>query len=168
MTALHAVFPGPAQVAGAQLHWVADVAERQRVIGDRPEAALVSATLPLRANLTVLENISVVAEFRDGAAPAAALGLAWSLLETVELTRCADRRDPDLDNRDRFIAKLLRAIVGPPPIILIERPALMLPDIDYPPLLEATLRALEGRFGRCGIVDYAWNAPLYSSLASGI
>lgn len=152
---------------GVDVIWAANDDERVQAIEEHPEAGLVSATLPLRANLTVLENIAVVPEFRDGVSPARAVDRAWTLLELLGHAECAYQRDPDLDNRERFLAKLLRAIVAAPPIILIERPALLLPDFNYPLLLDATLLRLEGHFQRCRIVDYAWNAPLYPNPASG-
>ena len=58
---------------------------------------------------------------------------------------------------------MLRAIVLSPPIILIDRPAQLLPDTNYPFFLNTLLLALEGRFEQCLILDYAWNAPLYTS-----
>jgi hypothetical protein len=162
--------PGGTDVAmlasGVEFIWAANDDERMQAIADHRDAGLVSATLPLRANLTVLENIAIVPEFRDGMNSRAALGLAWSLLEKVGHTACAHQRDPDLDNRERFLAKLLRAIVGAPPVILIERPGLLLPDFNYPLLLDATLLSLEGHYRSCRIVDYAWNAPLYPRPAS--
>jgi ABC-type histidine transport system ATPase subunit len=151
---------------GVEFLWAANDDERVLAIEENPDAGLVSATLPLRANLTVLENIAVVPEFRDGVAPDVALDRAWSLLEKVGHIECAHRRDPDLDNRERFLAKLLRAIVGSPRVILIERPGLLLPDFNYPLLLDATLLSLQGHYRHCRIVDYAWNAPLYPSPAS--
>jgi predicted ABC-type transport system involved in lysophospholipase L1 biosynthesis ATPase subunit len=151
---------------GVEFLWAANDEERMRAIAEHPDAGLVSAMLPLRANLTVLENIAVVPEFRDGVEPEVARARAWSLLEMVGHTECAHRRDPDLDNRERFLAKLLRAIVGSPPVILIERPGLLLPDFNYPLLLDATLLSLQGQYRQCRIVDYAWNAPLYPRPAS--
>ena len=87
---------------------------------------------------------------------------AWGLLALPGRTEAAFKRDPDLDYEARFIAKLLRAVILTPPIILIDRPAQMLPDTHYPPFLDKTLAALEGHFEQCWIVDYPWNEPLYA------
>jgi ABC-type lipoprotein export system ATPase subunit len=138
-------------------------AERRQLIEQNPRAALVSDTLPLRANLSVLENITVVLQFRTNTYIGEAENVGWKLLSAVERTDCAHRRDPDLNYEERFIAKLLRAVVLTPPIILIDRPAQLLPDTDYPFFLNRTLLALEGHFEQCWILDYAWNAPLYRS-----
>lgn len=140
---------------------MADDAARRALIEAHPQAALVSETMPLRANLSVLENIAIVPQYRDDLPYAAAADLAWGLLARLGRTDCAFRRDPALDCVERFVAKLLRACIRRAPIILVDRPALLLPDIHYPPFLEATLEALEGEYETCWIVDYAWNAPLY-------
>ena len=139
--------------------------ERRQLIGEHPEAILVSEQLPLRANLSVLENITVVLQFRTNTYISEANDTAWKLLTLVGYTGCAEQRDPDLTYEERLVAKLLRAIVLFPPLILIDRPAQLLPDTNYPFFLNRVLLALEGRFEQCCILDYAWNAALYSSRA---
>lgn len=131
------------------------------MIESQPGAALVSEFLPLRANLSVLENIAIVPQYRQNTPFAEAADMAWELLNLVDSTECALKRDPDLSHEERCIAKLLRALILAPPIILIDRPAQLLPDCHYPPFLEALLARLEGHFEQCWIVDYAWNEPLY-------
>jgi len=127
-----------------------------------PEAALVSDAMPLRANLSVLENIAIVPQYRHNMPFAEAADLAWNLLAQVGCTDCALKRNPDLVGEERFVAKLLRALMLEAPIILIDRPGRMLPDICYPPFLDGVLARLEGRFEQCWILDYAWNEPLYA------
>jgi ABC-type lipoprotein export system ATPase subunit len=144
------------------LKWVAGAAERHALIEANPHSALVSEGLPLRANLSVLENIAIVPQYRQNLRYDAAADQAWGLLALLGRTAAAFKRDPDLDYEERFIAKLLRAVILTPPIILIDRPAQMLPDTHYPPFLDATLATLDGRFEQCWIVDYPWNEPLYA------
>lgn len=140
-------------------------AERRQLIEEHPQAILVSENLPLRANLSVLENLTVVLQFRTNTYIGEANNTALTLLKQAGYADCAEQRDPDLTYEERFVAKLLRAIVLTPPIILIDRPAQLLPDSNYPFFLNRLLLALEGRFEQCWILDYAWNAPLYSSRA---
>jgi ABC-type histidine transport system ATPase subunit len=142
--------------------WAADAAERRALLESLPQAALVADELPLRANLSVLENIAIVPQYRQNLSYQEAADQAWALLARVGKTDCALKRDPALTCEERFVAKLLRAVVRQPPIILIDRPALLLPDIHYPPFLETTLQALAGDCEDCRILDYAWNAPLYA------
>lgn len=139
-----------------------DSPARQALIEATPEAAVVSTTLPLRANLSVLENIALVPQFLRNVAYETAADQAWNLLARVGFTACAGLRDPDLSHEERFIAKLLRSLLHEPPIILIDRPALLLPDCRYPDFIETQLACLEDRIRQCWIVDYAWNAPLYT------
>lgn len=142
---------------------VADNVQRIAFLDQRPKAALVSEDLPLRANLSVMENLTVVLQFRTNSYIGEANDLAWELLTLVGHTDCAQRRDPELTSEERFIAKLLRAVVVTPPLVVIDRPAQLLPDTNYPFFLNRTLLALQGKFEECLILDYAWNAPLYSN-----
>ncbi len=142
--------------------WLADAAERRALIESLPQAALIADELPLRANLSVLENIAIVPQYRQNLSYEVAADQAWALLARLEQTDCAFKRDPALSCVERFTAKLLRAVMLQPPIILIDRPALLLPDIHYPPFLETTLQALAEDIDDCRILDYAWNAPLYA------
>ncbi|MEO8158586.1 MAG: hypothetical protein ABI648_12385 [Betaproteobacteria bacterium] len=139
-----------------------DDAQRRQLIEEHPEAILVSENLPLRANLSVLENITVVLQFRTNTYIGEANDTAWKLLIQVGQAGCAEQRDPDLSYEERFVAKLLRAIVLSPPIILIDRPAQMLPDTNYPFFLNKLLLSLDAHFEQCWILDYTWNAPLYN------
>ena len=159
--------PGAADnPAGAKrVVMLADHAQRMDFLGQHPKAALVSEDLPLRANLSVMENITVVLQFRTNSYIGEANDIAWELLTLTGHTDCAQKRDPELSTEERFIAKLLRAVVGAPPLIVIDRPAQLLPDTNYPYFLNRTLLALQGKFEQCIIVDYAWNAPLYSKPA---
>lgn len=144
-----------------------DNGARRRFVAEHPEAAVLSARLPLRANLSVLENIAIVPRVREGWEAEAAAAHARDLLDCVGYARIADLRDPDLGHEERFVAKLLRAVALRPPIILIDRPGRLLPDTYYPPFVDTTLAALRGRFEQCWIVDYEWNAPLYPCPESG-
>ncbi len=143
---------------------MADAAARRALVAAAHDSdlALVAEELPLRANLSVLENIAIVPQYRQNMAYDQAADQAWGLLARVNRTDCAFKRDPDLDSEQRFIAKLLRAIIRSPSIIVIDRPALLLPDTHYPPFLDANLKALQERLNECWILDYPWNEPLYA------
>jgi len=143
------------------LKWVTDPDARRTLLAEQA-GALISDDLPLRANLSVLENAAVVLQYRRNQDYDSAADEAWTLLSRLERTDCAFKRDPDLDTEERFIAKLTRALILPQPIILIERPGLLLPDTAYPAFLDATLARVEDMYEQCWIVDYPWNEPLYA------
>jgi ABC-type histidine transport system ATPase subunit len=148
------------------VRWMADPAERGALIDAHPEAALVAEWLPLRANLSVLENIAIVPRYRSDLDEDAAEAMAMALLDRVGFGACAHARDPDLDREQRFVAKLLQAVLLRAPLLLLDRPGLLLPDTLYPGFLDRTLGALGDELGPCWIVDYTWNAPLYGLPAS--
>ena len=143
------------------LKWMADEAERRAFIAATPDSILVSPDLPLRANLSVLDNIALIPQYRTNLDYDAAADQAWSLLLRTGQTGAAFKRDPDLSHEERFVTKLLRAAIGQPPVILVDRPGMLLPDLHYPPYLEALLGKLADTLNDCWILDYTWNAPLY-------
>jgi len=143
------------------MNWVTGDAERREAIAEHPGAALVSSELPLRANLTVLENIALVPQYRRDLDWNTAAGEAMALLERLGCTDCVGKRDAALSHAERFQVKLLRAVASTPALVVIERPGYLLPDTHYPPFVDAALGALHGCFGECTIIDYVWNAPLY-------
>ena len=143
------------------MKWMADDAERRAFIAEHPESILVSPDMPLRANLSVLDNIALIPQYRANLGYDPAADQAWSLLRRAGQTDIAFKRDPDLTHAERFVVKLLRAAIGQPPVILVDRPGMLLPDIHYPPYLDALLERLADSLNDCWILDYRWNAPLY-------
>jgi len=118
--------------------------------------------MPLRANLAVLENIAVVPQYAQNMSYRDAADVAWNLLLQVGYTDAAYKRDPALTHEERFVAKLLRAAVSRPALLLIDRPAMLLPDTRYPPFVDALLKRLDSHLNDCWILDYRWNEPLYA------
>jgi ABC-type lipoprotein export system ATPase subunit len=143
------------------MKWQTDDAGRRAFLADHPDSILVSPDLPLRANLSVLDNIALIPQYQANLDYDAAADRAWSLLQRVGQSGAAFKRDPDLSHEERFVAKLLRAAIGRPPVILVDRPGMLLPDLHYPPYLEALLGSLADTLNDCWILDYTWNAPLY-------
>lgn len=140
---------------------MADDAAREAALAALTGAALVSPDLPLRANLSALENVALVPQYRRDLAWEDAAHEALALFEQLDCAACASKRDSALTHEERFRVKLLRAAAAAPEQLVIERPAFLLPDSHYPPLVDAALAALADRLAQCSIIDYAWNAALY-------
>jgi ABC-type sugar transport system ATPase subunit len=118
--------------------------------------------LPLRANLSVLENISIIPQYRDNHTYQRSAQAAWDLLAGVGFQGSAAKRDPDLTSAERFVAKLLRAVMIGRSLVVIDRPALLLPDTDYPAFLSEIMAKLENRTPNYLVLDYLWNKLLYA------
>jgi hypothetical protein len=74
------------------------------------------------------------------------------------------KRDEDLTPTQRFAVKLARAILQSRLLLVIDRPALLLPDSPYPGVLAGLLHSLTGALPDYLILDYDWNKPLYQGL----
>lgn len=147
------------------LIWVADEAARLAQRGLLADAAWVSPDLPLRANLSLLENIAIGLQYRLGLPSDSAQARSWGLLEQAGLETQAHQRDCDLGYSARFAGKFLRALVSEPPCIVIDRPALLLPDVPYTHWLPAfldRLNAPDPKLPPCHVLDYTWNQPLWN------
>ena len=143
------------------VQWMTDDGERRAFLATHATSIRVSAEMPLRANLSALDNIAVIPQYQANLSYEAAADLAWSLLLRAGRSDMAFKRDPDLTHAERFVAKLLRAMIGRPGLVVIDRPAMQLPDIHYPPFLDTLLERFADTLNDCWIVDYRWNAPLY-------
>jgi ABC-type Na+ transport system ATPase subunit NatA len=76
----------------------------------------------------------------------------------------ATKRDEDLSHSQRFAVKMARAIMLKRQLIVIDRPALLLPDVFYPQILRSTLACLLHEACEYVIIDYSWYTPLYETL----
>lgn len=71
------------------------------------------------------------------------------------------KRDEDLTLTQRFAVKMARAIMLRRPLIVIDRPALLLADVPYPQVLHDILSCLQHEHSNHRIVDYIWNQSVY-------
>lgn len=127
------------------------------------ESALVAPDLPLRVNLTCLENIALIDQLHQHASWVNASVRAQQLLSCMGYADIAMKRDEDLSYSQRFAVKMARAIMLKRQLIVIDRPALLLPDVFYPQILRATLACLLHEARDYVIIDYSWHTPLYET-----
>jgi hypothetical protein len=125
------------------------------------EVALVSADLPLRANLSARENIALIPLYQKHYDAAEASRQAQALLEHLGFAAIGDKRDPDMNPSERFVAKLGRALILKRPRLVIERPGAMLYDIHYPAFLRELASRYDGAPAIWEAFDLDWNRPLY-------
>ncbi len=124
------------------------------------DVARVSHELPLRANLSALDNIALIPIYQRHFGVDESNRQALHLLEQLGHAGIAPLRDPDMTPAQRFIAKLARALILKRPHLVIDRPGAMLYDVHYPVFIRQ-LAAQADLTGTWDIYDFSWNQALY-------
>ena len=129
---------------------------------DATTVARVSLDLPLRANLSALDNIALIPLYQRHVSAGDSGRQAMALLEQLDHAHIAKLRDPDMTASQRFVSQLARALILQRPRLVIDQPGAMLYDVAYPEFIER-LAAGVSLTGSWEIFDYAWNQCLHPS-----
>ena len=122
--------------------------------------ARVSLDLPLRANLSAMDNIALIPLYQRHFTAPESGRQARALLEELDFLSIASLRDPDMSPAQRFVTQLARALILQRPRLVIDRPGVMLYDVAYPAFIaQLAQRVTSG--GNWEIYDYDWNRVLY-------
>jgi len=124
------------------------------------EVARVALDLPLRANLSALDNIALIPLYQRHYSAAESVWQAQAMLDQLGHADIALLRDPDMTPAQRFITKLARALILKRPRLVIDRPGAMLYDVPYPAFIRQ-LAAQSDMAGTWEIFDFSWNQALY-------
>jgi ABC-type sugar transport system ATPase subunit len=122
--------------------------------------ARVALELPLRANLSALDNIALIPLYQRHHGAAESAQQAQAILDTMGHAGIALLRDPDMTPAQRFVTKLARALILKRSRLIIDRPGAMLYDVPYPAFIRQ-LAAQDGMTGTWEIFDFSWNQALY-------
>ena len=128
-------------------------------LGD--DVARVALNLPLRANLSALDNIALIPLYQRHYGAAESIRQAHTLLAQLGHADIAPLRDPDMTPAQRFVTQLARALILKRPRLVIDRPGAMLYDVPYPQFIRQ-LAAQAGVTGTWEIYDFSWNQILYN------
>ncbi len=140
----------------------ADRAALMAAVASLPDdVARVALELPLRANLSALENIALIPLYQRHFGAAESTGQAQTILEQLGHPEIALLRDPDMTPAQRFVTQLARALILQRPRLVIDRPGAMLYDVPYPHFIRQ-LAAQDGMSGTWEIYDFSWNQALYN------
>ena len=122
--------------------------------------ARVSLDLPLRANLSAMDNIALIPLYQRHFTAPESGRQARALLDQLDFLSIASLRDPDMSPAQRFVTQLARAVILQRPRLVIDRPGAMLYDVAYPVFIaQLAQRVTSG--GKWEIYDYEWNRVLY-------
>jgi ABC-type sugar transport system ATPase subunit len=125
------------------------------------DVARVALELPLRANLSALDNIALIPLYQRHYGVSESTRQAQAILDQLGHAEIAPLRDPDMTPAQRFVAKLARALILKRPRLVIDRPGAMLYDVPYPEFIQQ-LAAQDAMSGIWDIFDFSWNRALYN------
>jgi ABC-type polar amino acid transport system ATPase subunit len=123
--------------------------------------ARVALDLPLRANLSALDNIALIPLYQRHYGTAESTRQALAMLDRLGHAEIAPLRDPDMTPAQRFVTQLARALILKRPRLIIDRPGAMLYDVPYPQFIRQ-LASQADMTGTWEIYDFSWNQALYS------
>lgn len=116
--------------------------------------------LPLRANLTALDNIALIPLYQRHFGAVESARQAQAMLDALGHADITPLRVPDMTPSQRFVTQLARALMLKRPRLVIDRPGAMLYDVPYPAFIER-LAARPEMSGIWEIYDFDWNQALY-------
>ena len=125
------------------------------------DVARVALELPLRANLTALDNIALIPLYQRHITVGESAKQAQAMLEQLGYAEIAPLRDPDMTPAQRFVTQLARALILGRSRLVIDRPGAMLYDVPYPDFIRQ-LAEQTSSTGTWDIYDFSWNQILYS------
>ncbi len=124
------------------------------------DVARVALDLPLRANLSALDNVALIPLYQRHFDATESARQAQAMLDALGHADIAPLRDPDMTPAQRFVTQLARALMLKRPRLVIDRPGAMLYDVPYPDFIHR-LAAQPGVTGTWEIYDFSWNQALY-------
>ena len=125
------------------------------------DVARVALDLPLRANLSALDNIALIPLYQRHFGAAESTQQAQAMLDQLGYADIAPLRDPDMTPAQRFVTQLARALILKRDRLIIDRPGAMLYDVPYPGFIRQ-LAEQTSMTGTWEIYDFSWNQVLYS------
>ena len=122
--------------------------------------ARVALDLPLRANLSAVDNIALIPLYQGHYDAEESARQAQAMLNQLGHADIAPLRDPDMTPAQRFVTQLARALILKRSRLVIDRPGAMLYDVHYPGFI-SQLAAQTDMKGIWEIYDFNWNQVLY-------
>jgi ABC-type molybdenum transport system ATPase subunit/photorepair protein PhrA len=106
-------------------------------------------------------NIALIKQYHENQPAAQATDMVRQLLQRFHMESIFNLRNPHLSEEERFCAMLLRAVVIPQCILIIERPFEILDSHGDSRFLHQALDTVNDLFTKCYIFDYTWQKNKY-------
>jgi ABC-type proline/glycine betaine transport system ATPase subunit len=121
----------------------------------------ISIDIPLISNLDVWVNIALIKQYHENQPASQAAEMVMQLLGRYHMESIFNLRNPHLNEEERFCAMLLRAVMVPQAILIIERPFEILDSHGDSRFLHQALLTVNDLFTKCYIFDYTWQTNKY-------
>jgi len=122
---------------------------------------LISLDAPLISNLDAWINIALIKQYHENLPNKKAKILALHFLQRYGMEHIADKRNSALTHKERFIVMLLRAVMVRDALIVLDRPFMIIPDIQDDRFIYDSLQLISDSFKECYIFDYKWFEDRY-------
>jgi ABC-type molybdenum transport system ATPase subunit/photorepair protein PhrA len=109
-------------------------------------------------------NISLIKQYHENMPLVQAHDIAITALKRLGLEDITTKRNPSLNNEERFCVMLLRAVMVRDAIVIIDRPFKIIPHLNKINFFLDTLKKIEDFYINCHIYDYKWMAERYGDL----
>lgn len=129
---------------------------------EKHRLGLVSLDAPLISNLSVLGNIALIKQYHGRFSVREAEDIVLMYLKKMHLEDIAMKRNPVLLEGQRFCVMVLRGAMIADPIVVIDRPFKIMPDLDDARFIRDVLTSVDDLFQECHIFDYLWNEERYT------
>lgn len=132
-------------------------------ISEKGRYAPVSSDIPLLSNLSVFRNIALIRQYHERLGAEESHRLTTEALDRFGLCGIAEKRPYDLNERDLFLVKLLRAAQRREALIVIDRPFVQIAGLRSFELIRKHLELLDFPGIEAIILDYEWNQQRYGT-----
>lgn len=122
---------------------------------------LVSLDAPLISNLDIWVNISLIKQYHENLPKKTAKRLCLQYLQRFRMEHIADKRNSALTHKERFIVMLLRAAMVKDSCIVLDRPFMIIPDVQDDRFIYDALQIISDSFKECHTFDYTWFKDRY-------
>ena len=150
------------------VEFLADAAAIERrlaALAASEPVAPVGPDAPLLANLTALENLTLVGAFHHPLGDGELAAEATARLQALGLAHCSHRRRPELSAREAFGVQMARAAMRPGATVVIVTPFALVPELES----DTSIREIVAALGLTAvrILDYPGNRGRYRNPDGG-
>jgi ABC-type lipoprotein export system ATPase subunit len=130
-------------------------------LSDPIHFAPVSPDLPLLSNLSIEDNIALVARYRTNVRRTQVMPVVDMLMDAAGISGMKGKRVFGVDKNTVFIVKILRAVMVEDAKIVLDRPYEMLSGEKSFEMITEIFASIENMYNSCVVLDYEWHRKFY-------